>query len=296
MKVLLIPLDFQRHHEDYKLFCDMVSGFDKAGHHPLLYSNIEEAISFKPDIIMYQGSLKKEELVLLKYQTGAKVGMWTGDCRYTPPQSLSDMKGIVDLYLLPFSGPLLEIYSKLLETNCAFLWEPIHEWKFINPDLYNTKDISFVGNHYETLPGGESRIDILTHIKKHVSSVKVYGNIQIEGAKPISYLEVPDLYNKSYAVIAENNMHDVEFYFTPRNLGGMAAGSCTLMRRFPGIEKLFSDFEDCIIYNHKYDLLEKIHFIRHNPSIRNKIAQKAHKSAERFNYWAWARHFCNSMQ
>lgn len=269
MKILYIPLDFHRHAESPELFTDLVNALGGE-----IYQSKEQAIAYKPDVILFHGGLSPDDLRILKNELNAPVFMWTGDCRYIPQESLMMYRDVADAYCLPFSGEYKERYQRILGKPCYFLWEPIQDWRFKDYRELNEGHVIFAGNLYDNLPGGESRSEILSFLSIHLRELKIYGNLP--GSQPVDNNLLPLLYNDAYVVIAENNIHDIEGYFTPRNIGGMAAGSCVVMRRFPGIENFFTDGIDCFIYNNKYELLDIIQFLQRNPKIRNSIAGHAY--------------------
>lgn len=286
MKLLYIPLDYQRHESDDTLFGDFLRGF-QAVSDARIFTDMRGAIEFRPEVVFFQGSLTVEDLVLLKEKTGAKIVMWTGDCRYAPTKSLMDYKEIVDLYLLPFSGGKLIEYYALLGKPCEYLYEPIQDWRFKEPKELKTGNIVFVGNHYGNFPGGESRTEIIKFLNAHLrNGIEVYGNIGGSRGE-IPNKDVPALYNNAYAVICENNIHDVDGYFTPRNIGAKAAGTCPLFRHYEGHH--YGHLQNCLSYRHKYELLDYIVFLYQNPDVRNKIAKRAYLGAsEMFKAKNWA--------
>lgn len=287
MKILLIPLDYQLNKTDELVFDGMDDGFITNGHEAIIYDgNLDNAIKFKPDLIILQGSISPEECKKLKYNTGSKVIMYTGDIRYAPMYSLIQFQTVVDMYFLPFSGRILESYSYLLGKPCSFLWEPIQNWRFKQLKPLDKGIISFVGNAYETVPC--DRIRFVNFLHKHVPGFECYGSLPgSKGAIPTT--EVPTLYQSSYCVIAENNWSE-DSYFTPRNIGSMAASSCTLMRWFPNIEKFFTSWRDCVVYKNEFELLDIINFLRENPNKRNEIAKEGHKTAYvKYKYSDWAK-------
>ncbi len=153
----------------------------------------------------------------------------------------------------------------------------------------NIGTIAFVGRYYDNLPGGQERVEILDFLKGRYV-LDNYGGILKDSE--IDYRAVPAMYNKAYVVICENNYNDIEDYFTPRNLGAMAAGSCALMRYFPGIENHFQNLTHCLYYRDKYELLEWIEYIIKNPAFRNHIAEHGYKLAnDRFSPAKWAEDF-----
>ncbi len=72
----------------------------------------------------------------------------------------------------------------------------------------------------------------------------------------------------------------------------MAAGSCALMREFPGIEKFFMHMQDCVYYKDELSLMESLDFLYKHPAIRNKIAENGFKKAhDQYSMRNWAEQF-----
>lgn len=294
MKILLIPLDYQRHAQDPSLFSDMLNAFNRQADARIYSGDNEEIYGWQPDVIHFQGSLTPDQLERLKDGTGAFVSMWTGDARYLPTQSLILYKEVVDAYLLPFSGDTLKVYETLLGKPCRFIWEPIQNWRFKDPQLMDSGKVTFVGNFYDTLPGGEKRRKLLEHLSYKVENLKYYGSV---GKINIDYDKVQLEYNESYVVICENNYNDLDEYFTPRNIGALAAGSCAIMRYFPGIEKHFQNNVHCIYYRNEYEALESIDFLKNNPHTRNAIASNGYRLAlDNFSMDKWVELYINILK
>jgi hypothetical protein len=288
MRFLLIPLCFDLHKEQPLLFTDMLSAFKKQGE-AMIFTTMDEAIDFKPDVIFYQGSLTKEQCVLLKTITNAYWTTWTGDMRYAPMESLMECREFTDKLLLPFTGELLHTYTLLLGKPCDFIYEPLHEWRMIEPKEMEGGKVSFVGNIYNTVPGGEMRKELKEFIKENVPDYEFHnGSIAVN--------DVPKLYNDSYLVIAQNNFHDTQNYFTPRNLLAMGAGSCCLAKVFPGIEQRFKNYKHCVYYRHKYELLDAIIFLRNHPEVRNKIAKQGYELAKNYTYSQWVKDYIKLLE
>lgn len=285
-RLLYIPLDYHRHTEDPMLFSDILDAFGKQIN-VKIFAGIDDAINWKPDVIFFQGSLSLEECFELKNKTNALFTMWTGDARYAPNPSLLLYKEVVDLFLLPFDGKTRYLYKAALQKECAFIWEPIQNWRFKSPQYLNDGSVVFVGNLYDNFPGGEKRLEIIEFLSGRIKDFEFRGNL-IGNASPIDYKLVPEYYNNAYITICENNYDDIESYFTPRNIGAMAAGSCSLHRIFPSIENFFWNGSNCFHYRNKYELLEYIYFLQTNPKVRNRIAQEGYKHAyERFTADNW---------
>lgn len=288
MRILLAPLDFYKEQTDKMLFDGMLDAFLHLGNEVRFYTTKEDAIAFNPELILFQGSVSPNDLTEIKKACDdCDILMFTGDVRYAPVQSLMENKSVVDAYLVPFTDKnLIGTYEAVLEKRCLFSWEAIQNWRFMQPREMMDGDIVFVGNAYETVPC--DRIGLVNFLRKHCDSVCAYGSFPNE--IPIRTEEVPNLYNQAFAVVCENNWSDIEGYFTPRNIGAMAAGSCPLMRWFPGIENYFTHTHDCLVYRHQFELLDQINFLRKNHDIRNYIAQNAYKSAkDKFTYIDWAK-------
>lgn len=288
MKILLIPLDYHLHTKDPQLFGDMFDAFAKECEAMMFDGYMEKAFDFKPDVIFYQGSLTAEERKILKDKTGALWMTWTGDVRYAPMKSLIEVKDVTDVYLVPFEGKMLEYYEAVLGKPCKYIFEPLHEWKLIEPKVKTEGKITFVGNSYDHLPGGIERMKIQGFLNLYFKDqVNFYGSPN----PSISNKDVPALYNDSYIVIAENNWRDVQGYFTPRNLLAMA-NSCCVAREFPDCEWHFKNYEHCIYYKHKYELLDIINMLKECPEVRNRIAQAGYNHIkEGFTYAQWVKKF-----
>lgn len=295
INVLYIPIDYHRHSETLDLFQDVINSINLVANCKIYSGDIQDAIRFKPTVILFQGSASVYELIQIKENTGSLIIMFTGDCRYFPTQSLINYKEVVDVYLLPFSGTLLNTYQTLLGKPCHFLWESIQNWRFMPPKMMDETsgaEIVFVGNKYKDLPGIEARNELEGFISEQSPyPIELYGSGFRGGEVPNT--SVPNIYNKAYAVIAENNF-SVENYFTPRNIGGMAAGSCVLMKYFPGIERFFQNNFHCLYYRDKYELLELISMIKLNPNIRNNIASQGFGLVnENFTTNSWVKELMN---
>lgn len=291
MKILLIPLDFHKHSDD-RMFGDMLRAFGK-NNEAQMFENIQSAVHFAPDVIFYQGGLTSIDCQILKAHTDSYWVTWTGDVRYAPMEHLMNCRSFTDLFLLPFTGKLLKTYYKLLGVPCRFIFEPFQNWKFIAPKEMQSGRITFVGNIYDTVPGGEQRKEIIPFLSKHFNEVQAYGSGFNE---PMDNFKVPELYNNSFAVICDNNWKDIPGYFTPRNLNAMSAGSCALMRIFPDIEKQFENWEHCIYYRHKYELLDIISFLKQNPEQRNRIAKSGYEHARKnFTFDNFVTNFINTI-
>jgi len=286
--LLWIPMDYQLHISDDGYFGDLSRALSEKYNVFLFDGDLQKAIDFKPHTILYQASMYMEHCRILKEQTGASFVMWTGDYSPFPSQSFIEFQPIVDLYLVPFSGEQRQVYRRILNKPCEFIWEPIQSWRFLPNQQLQEGKIAYAGNLYSHLPGGESRKEIYELVKaNYPTQVVFYGSGFVNGVLPVR--ETPKLYNESYAVICENNYWDVEDYFTPRNLGAMAAGSCALMRVFPGIEKYFMDMYHCVYYRNKYELTQALDFLYRNPDVRNSIAENGFKLAwDKFSASNWA--------
>lgn len=292
LRLLFCPLDYHRHEKNPELFTDTINTFNEVIECQIYNGDLQEMILFKPDVVLFQGSATVYELTQIKETTNAFIIMFTGDCRTSPSQSLMDYKNIIDCYMLPFTGELLKIYQTLLGKPCHFLFESIQNWRFKPAKMMESGHVTFVGNIYGSLPGAQPRKDLVDFIEASGIDIKCFGNGFDKGEYP--YDRVPELYNNSYIVIAENNYSDIEDYFTPRNIGALSAGSCCLMKHFPGIEKFFQNIQHCYYYKNKYELLDLINFLKNNPSYRNETASNGFGLATtNFDMKAWVSEFLN---
>jgi len=283
MRVLLIPLGWDKPNEHV----DLVNAFN-VNHEAVLFEHIWQAHHYQPEVVFYQGGLSARDCKALKETTNSKWVTWTGDVRYAPLQHLQEAKEFTDVFLVPFAGELLDAYSVLLGKPCRYIWEYFPDYRLREPIEMNDGKVSFVGNVYNCVPGGESRIELSEFIKNHINSYEIHGS---GNGEQIPVEQVPDLYQSSYIVIAENNWQDILGYFTPRNLQGMSA-SCCVMKEFPGIENHFTNWVNCVYYKHKYELLDIITYLKLNPDVRNRIAKAGYNLVKnKYSTTNWAEQF-----
>lgn len=284
-KLLFVPLDWHRDSEG--LFNDAKRALATQFEVMMCNGNHSEIVEFKPDIILFQGSLIPSDLKWLKESTGAMVIMFTGDAGFVPPQSFMDQRENVDFYLIPFLDSM-RTYGKALGKPINYLWEYIQDWRFVEPREMDGGPVVFVGNTYDHLPGGEVREIMCQFLDKYLNNFRAFGSIKT-ASETVPYTYTPKLYNEAYITIAENNL-TLPGYFTPRNIGGMAAGSCVMHKWFPNIENFFRHMEDGMVYRNEYELLQQINFLKANPEIRNQLAKKSYDTAKQFwNLDAWAK-------
>lgn len=279
MRVLLIPLDYQRQNETDLLFGDLLRAFQKQTNDTIIYDgSLQNAIDFNPDIIYFHGSMSVSELATLKQRTNAVITMWSGDARWLPQQCLMDYKQVIDIYFLPFTGQDLINHENIIGKKCCYIFEPFPDWAFENKTKENNGKIVFVGNVYEHLEGGYSRLKMVDFLSKHLPEFEVYGSIN-NSKGLISPFDVPKLYAESFMVIAENNITNIDGYFTPRNILPMMVGTCVIMKEFKGAKNTFLDNVNCLMYNSNYELLDKINFCKLHHEFRNEIADKGNMLA-----------------
>lgn len=288
MKILLIPLGWENPADHF----DLVNSFRK-DHEPTLYNKNLIIDIEKYDVVFYQGGLSKERCVEIKIKTNATWITWTGDVRYAPLHHLQECKEFTDIYAVPFSGSLLNTYFKLLGKPCRFIWEYFPYYRLREPKELNSGPVSFVGNVYDCVPGGTDRIELAKFLRGQLNEFQAFGSFPMEDISQAEVDSVPDIYQNSYLTIAQNNWHDIPEYFTPRNLQGMSS-SCCLMKWFPGIEKHFTNWVDCVYYRHKYELLDVITYLKLNPEKRNQIARKGFELVrEKYCLDSWVKQFIN---
>lgn len=277
MKILYIPLDWHRDSEGH--FDDVKQALAKKCEVEIFAT--WDPLLFTPDVIFFQGSLNSNQLREIKESTKAIVVMWTGDAGFVPPQHFINHQENVDLYLVPFLGEMMKTYSTILQKPCNYIWEFIQDWRFKEPKEMDGGPVVFVGNTYDHLPGGEIRKKMVHYLNDHCVNFQAFGNIREHASKQIDYTETPDIYNNSYITIAENNL-SFDGYFTPRNIGGMAAGSCVLHKWFPRIEHFFRHLKDGMVYRNEHELLQQINFLKTNPKFRNQMAFASYETAKEF--------------
>lgn len=241
----------------------------------LLYSSLDEAIAFKPDVVyVHNGAADIKELQTIKDNTGAVITQWTGDCREEPLEEVVKYKGIADITLLACgAGKQKAMYEQ--EGIGRVEWFPhgIAEWQFkaVKTDLTN-KNVIFIGNNYDHFSGGIERMQIVEALARECSDFEVLGNgfnYLRCNTRSIPFVDSHDLYNNSFISIDGNLYNDKEKYFSSRPLNAMASGCCHIIREVPEM-----DYGKLLTYNNYMGLKKIIEGLRNNDiSMRNQYAQ-----------------------
>jgi len=206
------------------------------------YTDIENAIDFKPEIVYIQsGSLPVSKLVKLRAETGCRIAQWAGDYR---PEGLPEVK----IYQ-PFCDFTFTADVGVYDFYTYFLAHPIAMWQFL-PVHDKADGVIFIGHDYDHLPGAKERRQ-LVQMLKHRGDFTVYGS---DNAPDVPYRDIPKVYNRHAYGIAANIYYDGPHWFGNRPLMIMAAGSCCLMREFPGWEHYFIDGTNCLIYRNNSEV------------------------------------------
>ena len=231
MKLLYIPLTTATPQTDdlYKAFC-------KRCEVQWFWDN--ETIQ-NPDIIYsHSGGINPDVLRVLKREfKKCIITQWTGDYR---SEGLNYYQQAGKYCDINFKADTANLYPEL---NCKFLPHGVADWQFreINPEA---KGIIFIGNAYTHLPGGKERFELCQQLSKRndFTWVGTGGN-----PEHIDFKEIPDWYNRHKFAISANLYYDAPGWFGNRPLMAMAAGCCTIIRKFPEND-LFTDGISCMTY------------------------------------------------
>lgn len=286
-KLLYIPLGSVEQAKPDYLFEAFKEKFDVR-----LFSGVEHAIEFQPNVVhVHSGAFPVSGLLTMKNEIPGSIWtQWTGDANYAPLQPVIIGKDVFDYTFLAVGDGQNNMYKSLAGMNVGFLPEAIPNERIFEPKNLQNGPIVFVGNLYDSLPGGDERKEMAQFLGSRLKNFVVYGNFHVDGVTcygPIPWERLPDIYNSAFVTIAHDNYWDIKNYFTQRHLEAMA-NSCCLSRRFEGFDSKFADYNHVVSYKNKYELFDMIQFLLKNPSVRNDIAKAGHHYIKSlFTYRQW---------
>lgn len=275
-RLLYIPMDYrlQPNKAWYDAFCKHFEA--------KYYTTIGEAVAFRPHyIFMQSGAIMGEEIHLMK-ALGTTIIQWTGDARHELlPEVLNTP---ADITFLASGIAQKEMYEKALGHKVYYLQHAASEFRGVNKEA---KGIVFVGNNYSEFPGAVERSELCKILSQEFEDFNVYGSgfssPEYRNPGTIPYEQVADLYNNSFISISASIFNDMEGYWSNRPLDIMAAGSYSLMRYSPNLEKYFRNGVDCIFYHTAQDAIYAINFLKSNRIFRDYITEHGQKTIQRLH-------------
>lgn len=193
-----------------------------------LYTGVKDAIEFNPDFIhIHSGCLEPQELIEIKKHIKPIVTQFTGDASTGLLEPVKWYKGLADLTLLTVGIGHKERYEKYLEHEVRWMPEAIRPDQCHEPKK-DVDKITFIGNYYNHLPEGPTRLEICqTLAKEYPDRFQVYGSFPDETncKGQCVYEDSHMIYNNSYIGIAQDNFN-IPGYFSHRYLGIMANTFC----------------------------------------------------------------------
>lgn len=193
-----------------------------------LYTSVQAAIEFNPDFIhIHSGCLDPVELTEIKKHIKPVVTQFTGDASTGLLEPVTWYKGLADLTLLTVGIGHKERYENYLGHEVRWMPEAIRADQCHEPKK-DVDKITFIGNYYDHLPEGPTRLEICrTLAKEYPDRFQVYGSFP-EGTNckgQCDYELSHGIYNNSYIGIAQDNFN-IPGYFSHRYLGIMANTLC----------------------------------------------------------------------
>lgn len=193
-----------------------------------LYAGASDAIEFNPDVIhIHSGCLDPIELTEIKKHIKPIVTQFTGDASTGLLEPVTWYKGLADLTLLTVGIGHKERYENYLEHEVRWMPEAIRADQCHEPKK-DVDKITFIGNYYDHLPEGPTRLEICQILaKEYPDRFQVYGSFP-EGTNckgQCDYELSHGIYNNSYIGIAQDNFN-IPGYFSHRYLGIMANTLC----------------------------------------------------------------------
>lgn len=204
---------------------------------------------------------------------------WTGDVRQHPKPGVVEIGKVVDITLIVSVGQI-DLYKSYGLNRVEFLQTGVNVDKFCRfPDTKREElrkrlnhDIVFCANNSGAFPGALLRQKVTADLcKTFGKNFALYGGGWNKPAykssfrKRIPYNEQNTVYNGSKIVISINNFNDLEMYFSARQLNGMAAGTLTVSKYIPGLEKFFDNGKDLVWFNSSKECLDLVkYYLNHN--------------------------------
>ncbi len=253
-----------------------------------LYKGVDHAIRFNPDHIhIHAGAIPRNELEQIVKNTSAKVSQFTGDAGVQPLEPVLRHKGLIDITLLT---AIEDVYNEV--SPLKWISEAI-KLDQVNAIKEGVTKIQFIGNYYDHLPEGKTRLELCQALaKRYPDRFEVYGSFpsgtNCKGSIP--YEQSHKKYNDSYIGIAQDN-YNIHGYFSHRYLGIMGNTLC-LGRRFKGADQYFQDGVNIVFWDTVDELLEKCDYYLANPSERFRIAKNGQELVKNnYLYSHWVERF-----
>lgn len=260
MRILYIPLpgsdpmydgfynSLKKGHEvDWYWDCGPVDGFDV--------------------VHLQSGAITSDELEMIR--GGSMVTQWTGDYR---PEAM-EMVTQYDVDITFMAADVPEIYP-------GVRWLPhgVDDWQF-RPVRGDADGVVMIANRYDHFPGGRERT-VLHNVLKKRDDYTSYGSGY---GKQVDWKITPDIYNKARFATGGNIYNNAKLYFSNRPLWAMAAGTCYIMRRVPGIERYFTNGVHCYLWDEPEQVEDIINFT--TSDIRDQIARNGQRRVRELFHW-----------
>lgn len=216
-------------------------------------------------ILINKGEIFTPGMIFELYRLPVYIYYWYGDMR---DELAEFVKNNVEFYDAVMVNAFDENYTKMLKDAGAkkVLYShtatDIDTFKrYENSPLVN--DVAFFGGNYDDkFRGSKFRTNIINRLKNEIDiKFSVYGNNWGFG-KPIVYGDdFSRVASSSTMLLSISNYEDVHLYTSNRLWNSMACGM-TLVHRFNGIDKLFKDGEEVVIFDSYEDLIDKIRYYK----------------------------------
>lgn len=242
---------------------------------------VDEIRDFKPDIVLIE-TFSWEMLEGLRrvraFYKGPIVGFW-GDCVIDRYMLMKLMRAGKYCNLLLVVDKPAEIALRAKGVNAEFTMQPAsaHIYKY-EPDTKKEYDIVVAGNAYSSgrMKNAMQRIELVRLFSKR-SGFALFGDdswLQY-GVKPIGWVneyELAKRYNRAKIVLSCDSVIDKLYFTSVRTYNVMCCGAFLLIRKFSGIEDIFTNHKHLVWFETSEEAEELADYYLDHDNERQKIA------------------------
>lgn len=245
---------------------------------------------FKPDIMhgQFQGTREIEPGalgVIKSVYPKVIITQWTGDVRENViPQYVEYGKYCDINFVVSLTG--VEEYQKAGLKDVRYWQNAIAIPEQLGVPSRSPKGIVFAGGKYTVFNQSEERIALVEAFEQQFpNEFTVYGFGWQSPPKCIPWQDQTSVYEKSYLVLGHNNVGGLKWWFSDRQLIAMASGRPHLCQYSEGLEEIFTDGEDCLMYRSISDALGKARWLLDNPKEATRIGLQGQKTVRTHHNW-----------
>ena len=169
--------------------------------------------------------------------------------------------------------------------NSYFLREGVDKFVYDFTGIKQIYDISFIGQVGSPVVHTD-RILLLDNISQYFTNLKIFGPLYPNSDSILKFHAKRQTYNdiehskivaQSKINIGHSGWSHFDEYFSARNYRIMGSGGFLLANRSNGIEKVFEENKEIVLYNNISDCIDKIRYYLNHEDERKQIALNGKK-------------------